>query len=154
MNVSRETVAAALLTLLQPTQYTLPGGQPTLFQTVGRNVQTWGAIAVGDQPAMFIVHSGEQIVQSQAYGLSKYMLHFELVIYARADASPAAVPDTLINAMLDAIDAQMQSAPKGERQTLGGVVYHAWIEGDVFIDSGILDQQIAMLVPVKVLTGI
>lgn len=154
MNAPRETIAAALLTLLGATQFTIPGGSPTKFQTVGRNPQIWTGISAGDQPALFLIHTGEQLVQNQVYGLSKYTLHFEALIYARADASPAAVADTMINVMLDAIDVQMQSMPPGERQTLGGVVYHAWIEGEILIDSGILDQQVAILIPIKVLSGI
>jgi hypothetical protein len=155
VKVPRETVANALLTLLAATQFTPPGAAaPTTFQTVGRNVHTWGNISQADMPALYLIHPGEQVVQNQAYGLPKYALHFEVLIYARADAAPSGVPDSLINAMLDAIDTQMQSTPPGEKQTLGGVVYHAWIEGEILIDSGILDQQIAILIPIKVLTGI
>lgn len=154
MKVSRETVSAALLTLLGATQFTIPGGSPQTFQTVGRNAAIWSNVPAGDQPALQLIHSGEQVVQNTAYGLAKYALHFEVLIYARADASPNAVADTMINAMLDAIDAQMQSTPPGERQTLGGIVYHAWIEGEILIDTGILDQQVAILIPIKVLSGI
>ncbi len=150
MNVPRETVAAALLTLLQGTQI---GGNPA-FLTTGRRARVWSDVTPGDQPALFVIHPGERALQDQALGLTKWMLHFDILIYLRADASPTAVPDTAINAILDAIDAQMQSKPPAERQTLGGVVYHAWIEGDIFIDSGILDQQVAIMIPVHVLTGI
>src|ERR1700731_4659884 len=124
------------MSLLGATQYTIPGASPTKFQTVGRDAAIWSNISPGDQPALYLVHSGEQVMQNTAYGLAKYALHFEILIYARADASPNAVSDTMINAMLDAIDTQMQSVPPGERQTLGGVVYHAWIEGEILIDSG------------------
>jgi hypothetical protein len=153
VNAKRETVAAALLTLLQGATIAGITGL-TQFVTISRATTPWSNITPGDQPAIYVIHSGEQLMQNQAYGLTKYCLHYELVIYARADASPAAVPDTLINALLDSIDAVMQSTPPGERQTLGGVVYHAWIEGEILIDSGILDEQIAILVPIKVLTGI
>jgi hypothetical protein len=42
----------------------------------------------------------------------------------------------------------------GERQTLGGIVNNAWINGEVMIDTGILDQQCALLIPVDVETGL
>jgi hypothetical protein len=151
MRNPRETVAAALFTLLQGTQI---AGLPA-FKKTGRRVQLWSNTNAGDQPAMFLAHTGEQAVQSQSYGLTKYLLHFEILIYARADASPQTVPDTLINSLLDAIDTQMQSTPPGERQTLGNTVVHAWIEGEILIDGAILDQQqIVIMVPVRVLTGI
>jgi hypothetical protein len=150
VNVSRETVSNALFNLLAATQI---GGLPA-FKSKSRKGKIWSNTNPSDQPAMFLIHTGEQAVQNQSYGLTKYLLHFEIVIYARADANPTQIPDTLINALLDAIDAQMQSKPPGERQTLGNVVYHAWIEGEILIDTGIIDQQIAIMVPVRVMTGI
>ena len=48
----------------------------------------------------------------------------------------------------------MNSSPIGERQTLGGIVNNAWIEGEVIMDTGILDQQLALMVPVSVECGI
>jgi hypothetical protein len=150
MNVSREAVAAALFTQLAGTK--IGGVSP--FNTTGRRARIWSDLSPGDQPAMFLIHTGEQAVQNQAPGLTKWMLHFEVLIYARVDPSPSSTPDTFINAILDALDAQMQTTPPGERQTLGGVIYNAWIEGQIFIDTGILDQQIAILVPIRVMTGI
>lgn len=150
MKVPRETVAAALFSLLQTTQI---GGNPA-FLTTGRRGRIWSNVTPDDQPAMFLIHSGESAVQSQAPGLTKWLLHFEMLVYLRVDPSPTATPDTTINAILDAIDAQLQSMPPGERQTLGGVIYNAWIEGQILIDTGILDQQVAILVPIKCLTGI
>jgi hypothetical protein len=151
VRVPRETVSVALFNLLKATQI---GGLPA-FQSTSRKAKVWSNTNQADQPAMFLIHSGEEAVQSQAYGLTKWMLHFEILIYARVDSNPNGIPpDTTINAILDAIDAQMQSTPPGERQTLGNVVYHSWIEGQILIDTGILDQQIAILVPVRVLTGI
>ena len=38
--------------------------------------------------------------------------------------------------------------------TLGGLAYNAWIEGEVIMDTGILDQQLALMVPVSVECGI
>jgi hypothetical protein len=149
VNVPRETIAAALLTLLQGTKI---GGQPA-FLTTGRRARVWGDVTPGDQPAAFLNHGGETAMQDKAYGATKWLLHFEIVIYLRADATPDAVPDTAINAILDAVDAQILGTP-GQRQTLGKVVYQTWIEGEILIDTGILDQQVAILIPIKVLTGI
>jgi hypothetical protein len=143
-------VALALFNLLTSTHI---GGMPASKST-SRKAKVWSNTNAADQPAMFLVHSGEQAVQNQSYGLTKYLLHFEILIYARADANPSSSPDTLINGLLDALDAQLQSVPPGERQTLGGLVQHAWIEGEILIDTGILDQQIAIMIPVRVLSGI
>jgi hypothetical protein len=146
VNVAREAVSIALYNLLAATKIdNLPA-----FKSTSRKGKVWSNASSADQPSMFVIHTGEQVLQNQIFGLPKYLLHFEIVIYARADANPSVAPDTLINGLLDAIDAQMQSQTPGERQTLGGVVYHAWIEGEILIDTGIVDQQIAVMVPVKV----
>jgi hypothetical protein len=150
VNNPRETIAAALFSLLAATQI----NSAPAFATTGRRAKIWGDVDPSKQPAMFLIHSGEQAVQSQPFGLTKWLLHFEVLIYLRVDPSPTATPDTAINAFLDAIDAQMQSGSKGTNQTLGGLVTNAWIEGSILIDSGILDQQVAMLIPLKVVTGI
>ena len=150
MNVAREVVATALFNLLKATQV----NSAAAFVTTGQNPKIWSNTTPGDQPAMYLIDVGETVVQNQAYGLSKYVLHFEILVYVRADASPLAIPATQLRTLRDAIDAQMQSVPPGERQTLGGVVYHAWIEGDVLVDTGILDKQCVIMIPVKVLTGI
>jgi hypothetical protein len=150
VNVTREAVADALFSLLQATK--VGGNSP--FVTTGQNPKIWSKVPPGAQPAMYLVDVGETVVQNQAYGLSKYLLHFEILLYVRADASPQAIPAVFLRTLRDAIDAQMQSTPPGERQTLGGVVYHAWIEGEVLVDGGILDQQCVVMIPVKVLTGI
>lgn len=148
MNVTREAISTALFNLLVNTKI---AGLPA-FKSTSRKAKIWSNTNVGDQPAMFLIHSGEEAVQNKAYGITKWHLHFDILIYARVDASPAATPDTTINTLLDAIDTQIRGT-QGERQTLGGVVHHAWIEGQILIDTGILDQQIAILVPVKILMG-
>ena len=148
MNVAREAVAEALYNLLAATQV----NNQAAFKSSSRKAKVWSNTNNSDQPAMFLIHTGEQVLQNQVFGLPKYLLHFEILIYARADANPSVTPDTLINGLLDAIDAQLQSKPPAERQTLGNLVYHAWIEGEILIDTGIIDQQIAVLVPVKVRT--
>ena len=66
-------------------------------------------------------------------------------MYIRGDASldPSAIlPATQLNAVWKSIENILSSSPIGERQTLGGIVNNAWIEGEVMMDTGILDQQL------------
>lgn len=146
----RETVANALISLLATATI---NGSPA-FVKVGRNAKIWSNVDAADQPAMYLIHYGDSVVQKQSFGLPKYTFHFVIMIYIRADAGPDAVPDTVINQMLDAIGLALQSIPPGEKQTLGGLVENAWVEGEILIDSGILDQQCVIQIPVKVVTGI
>jgi hypothetical protein len=141
-----ETIAVALFNLLQTSGYP--------FQTYDRKGDLPENVNSADQPYLGLVQLGMAQVENQAQGLEKWLLHFRVLVYIRADAIPSAVPATQINAALKAIVNVLRSVPIGERQTLGGLVDNCWIEGDVLMDTGILDQQCALLIPVTVDTGL
>lgn len=107
-----------------------------------------------NQPYMALVEFGMSQVESQAQGLEKWLLHFRVLIYIRADAIPSAIPRTQLNLALLAIVNAMRSGPTFERQTLGGIVDNAWIEGDILMDTGVLDQQGALMIPIVVDVGL
>ncbi len=161
MNVSRESVAQALLTLLQGVNANISYA-PAKFQLISRKGAIWSNTPPANQPAMYIIQVAEHSTESasptfpgmQSIGAQKWIMDFTLQIYALADESGVPVPDTLINAILDGIDKTLQSQPPGERQTLGGLVTNCWIEGTIVIGTGQLDTQLALLVPVRCITGI
>lgn len=111
---------------------------------------------------MYIVQVSEQATQGSSFGAAKWFLDFYLRIYAIADGSGDPVPDTLINAILDGIEATIQGVlpgnawRKGQPQTLGGIVTNCWIEGTVIVGTaqGQLETQLMAVVPVRVVTGI
>lgn len=145
----RESIANALFALLSLATL---NGVP--FTTYSRAAKIWSQVDNGQQPALYLVHTGETLVQKQPFGLTKYTFHFHVLIYLRGDADPSSIPDTLINEALQSIDNALQTTPVGEKQTLGGLVENAWIEGDTLIDPGILDQQVVAVVPIKVVAGL
>lgn len=142
-----ETIEAALFALLQMASYP--------FQTYDRRGQLPENVPAANQPYLGLVHIGDQQVENQAQGLEKWLMHFRVLVYIRADAVSSGVPATEMNKALQAIVQVMRSSPPiGERQTLGGLVDNAWIEGTVLRDTGILDQQCALLIPLVVDTGL
>jgi hypothetical protein len=141
-----ETIAVALFNLLQTSGFA--------FNTYDRKGALPEKVNQADQPYLGLVQLGQSVVQNQAHGLEKWQLHFRVLVYIRADAIPSAIPATQLNAALKAIVGVMRSGPYGEAQTLGGLVINAWIDGDVLEDTGILDQQCALLIPIAVLVGI
>lgn len=144
MNNSREAIASALFTLLQN------GFQ---WSKSSRTATIWSNVDAAEQPAMFLIHTHEAVNQNQAMGLPKWTMYFTCLIYAKVDPSTGGPPsDTQINTYIDAIDNALHPSP-GEKQTLGGLVLDAFITGDLMIDPGILDQQIAIVIPIRVLTG-
>ncbi len=142
-----EKIAVALFTLLSSiTSFT--------FVTFDRHGQLPINVPPPNQPYLGLVELGMSQVENQAQGLEKWLLHFRVLVYIRADATPSTIPATEINAALKAVVEIMRSSPMAERQTLGGIVDNAWIEGEILMDTGILDQQCALLIPIIVDCGI
>jgi hypothetical protein len=141
-----EAISAALFTLLS--------GANFAFASKDRRGKIWGNVDPADQPYMGLIQTGATGVQSTATGLEKWTLRYLVLVYIRADANPNVIPATQINAALQAIAEAINSSPIGERQTLGGIVNNVWINGQCMIDTGILDQQCALLIPVDVELGV
>jgi hypothetical protein len=152
-----ETIAIALFNQLQTANGTGTqenGAAQFNFQSTDRRGQVPENMPGANQPYLGLVQLGFSQVENQAQGIEKWLLHFRVLVYIRADASPEAIPATQLNAALLAIVNAMRSVPYGERQTLGGLVDNAWIEGDVLQDTGIIDQQMALMIPIIVDVGL
>lgn len=155
MNNPREIIAVALFNLLKDITFT---GSPATgggFATTARAGRMWTDVPDAAQPAMFLFQVGQAATQKPAIALYKWEMRFWCLIYLRAD--PAQVDagttvETLMNAILDAFENALQPV-KGEKQTLGGLVNNVWIEGEIILDNGILDQQCAIIIPLMVQTG-
>lgn len=108
-----------------------------------------------NQPTFYLCKIAEGVDQQKAIGLPKYVIHYRMVFYFRTDPTPPTAPATAANAILDAVDTVMTTMPPGERQMLGKLgVNNVWVEGTTWIVGGILDQQMAVEVPIKVETGL
>jgi hypothetical protein len=66
-------------------------------------------------------------------------------------AGPDAVGAAVNNLILDALEATLRPDDVDGCCTLGGLVAHAWIEGDIFKDPGDLDGRALLVAPVRVL---
>lgn len=144
-----ERIAVALFNLLSSID---PATFP--FVTFDRHGQLPTNVVPANQPYLGLVQLGMSQVENQAQGLEKWLLHFRVLVYIRADADPETIPATQLNNALQAVVGIMRSSPIGVQQTLGGIVDNAWIEGEILMDTGILDQQCALLIPVVVDCGI
>lgn len=143
MNVDREAVMEALKALIVATES---------FVTVSRRVKLWTDVPTAEQPACFIAEHGEGRAH-QSENLPKDTIDCDLFIYTSAPNSDD-VPASILNAALAAIDAAL--APAGadlmrNRQTLGNLVSHCFIDGQVFKDPGDLDGQGLAVIPIKIL---
>jgi hypothetical protein len=150
-----EAIEVALFNLLQAAVKGLP------FKTVARHGRIWGNIDPQIQPALFLIPLGGPTDQPGPYGLPRYTLHYLVLIYARADGAnvptnqpntPA--PQTILNNAWAAVQKALLGSQIGQPQTLGGLVTNCWIEGEVTMQAGILDAQMALEIPVRALTAI
>jgi hypothetical protein len=161
-----EAIEAALFTLVCNAVSAFP------FVTKSRHPKVWPNIDPKDQPALFLVPTRWVPTQPQAYGITRFELEYVVLVYTRADAAgyppnPAGtpiIPQQLLNqaglAIFNAVRGKptnpTQAAtwqPHGEKQTLGGLVENAWMDGAVTIQAGVLDVQCAMELPIHVVTG-
>lgn len=145
MNVARETIYAALFDLISG----VPG-----FVTKSRHLKHWTDTTKIEQPALFQVQ-GKQAPQQDRRGLPpKWLLRAELFIYTYADPTDP-VPVQKLNTLVDGIDSVLGPAPGGDQianaQTLGGLVSHCWLDGEIEIFDGALGQQSVAIIPIAIL---
>lgn len=153
------TIANALLALLtSATASVITWAQPP-----SRAAKIWSNVEPPDQPCMYLINAGGNQSQTAGYGASKGIHHFHVLVYMRADgAMTGTIPEDQLLAVWAAINNAMNTNATtgnmnlpGKAQNLGlAFVNHAWIEGDWFMDTGILDQQCALVIPIKVAVGI
>jgi hypothetical protein len=150
--ITREQIFGALFNLAstgegRPGRITWPGGGQLAYTS--RKVKLWADLTA--QPALCQAEPKEAI--SQVTGLpSKRLLKASWMLF-HSTATGSLIPPTITNNnALDAIEALLAPPDDGTgRQTLGGLVHHCWIEGDIFKDPGDLDDQALLIVPISIL---
>lgn len=103
------------------------------------------------QPAFFQVEHDENV--SQVTGLPyKWILEASWVVYQNIGSDPNSVPQRESNLIKDALTAALSLEDDvDDRVTLGGLVHHVYFDGRVFSDSGDLDGQGVIVMPIKIL---
>ena len=140
--MNREPIYAALLA-------TLSGAAP--FVTGSRRLRHWSDVGPAEQPALFVVRKSE--TAQRRNGLPpKWTLAVDVFVYVRAPDDVSAAT-TILNPLLDAIEAVLAPADPAATQTLGGLVEHAWIAGKIETDEGVLGGQAVAIIPVEVLVS-
>ena len=147
MTTTREEIAEALVTLLQDAyQWNQP---------VSRRFQLWSKIDPSLRPAAFLIESGEKY-NPQSETLRRRELTFKLYIYISSQPTDdtTSTGGMQFNDILDAIDSAI--APSGAdllrgRNTLGNIVSHCFINGQILLDPGDLDGDGVAIVPISVL---
>ena len=142
MTASREAVYAALFNLV--------AGSAS-FKTKSRRLKLWSDVNAADKPALFLAQRGQTYVQGSTAAPQKVTLKADILIYTNAGKDPNVIPATTLNGLVDAVDAALSGSVITGNQTLGGLVAHCWIEGEVMIDPGDIDGDGLAVIPVRIL---
>lgn len=138
--------------------------QQRLADSLGNKVHTLGrqhvrppALSPEQQPACFVVEVRENRNPRPSGVGGKITLNGFLILYFQCpqfeDAgAESQLGATVLNGLLLAIDqALLPDSLSQGTLTLGGLVQHCWIDGDVDYDPGIMSQQGAAILPIRIL---
>ena len=120
--------------------------------------QPWDNFDAGNQPAFFLRRIMEEVQQTKAYGLNKYVLHYECWIYVRTDnnntdSNPYSVPNGPgLDQLIDAVDAAL-AANSSSGNNLNGLVDNCRIAGQIMLADGTDNGQAVIRIPIQVFTG-
>jgi hypothetical protein len=141
--IAREPIYLALWQLAQGS---------AAFATAERRLKHWSDVSPPEQPALFMSEKGS-LAKVKALGAPIiWTLYADLYIYAHS-SDPYAAPATILNPLLDAVEAALAPAPATGIQDLGlpAMVQHCYIAGKVETDEGTLGDQAIAIVPVEIL---
>lgn len=141
--INREAIYQALFDLVK----NLPG-----FSTASRRARLAKDVAPEEQPALFMEEGPGETVQHQGQGLpGVHFLYVDMGFYARLAEDKNVAPGTILNPLIDAIEAALAPDPDEEDQTLGGLVEYCRISGKIEKNEGLLDGQASVVIPVEIL---
>ena len=139
--MTREPIYAALLAKLSAAAG---------FATASRRFKMWTEVSPPDMPALFLLQKDE--IAATVPGLpTVWTIQCEAVLYADLDGDPYAAASSVINPLLDAIEAALAPSPAtGNKQTLGGLVQHCVIAGAIVIDEAINGDVSIARIPIEI----
>lgn len=143
---TREQIAVALFNLVEAAAD---------FAATSRRFVHWDNVDGTQMPFLTMLKTGERR-ERQDEGLPVLVLEYHVFVYMSAGMDPTDVPDTAMNALLDAIDGAVKPAGADlltNRQTLGGLVSHCYPLGSVFVDNGDVDGKGVAGIPFEILTA-
>lgn len=140
MSLNRNAIYSALFTL---------GCSSSSFKTTGQRLQYWNKTP--EQPALFL-RSGDDDYppRNTPKERVKVTLNAEFWIYYLAQ-DPNEAPGIMLDQLITNLEDTLRPGVMCEAQTLGGLVIHCWVEGQIKKDDGALTGQAIAMVPVKIL---
>lgn len=151
---SREQVFKALYALLSSVTWdagTDLAPKIETFKTKTREIKLFSDVPAAQQPWVGQAEHADTVSQKSNLPY-KRTFQATWIVYHKAP-SPRSIYNNLI---IDAIEKAMAPKPEDEgffdeRNTLSGLVWHCFIDGEIFKDPGDLDGQALITVPIRLL---
>lgn len=140
MSMVRENIYAALFAKVTGL---------TGIKTASRILKHWDDVVPEDQPAIFQTQINESPEQRKGIPV-KWTLRAQLHVYANRGSDHSVIPSQTINGLIDQIEAALKPDYEGF-QTLGGLVSHCWIAGQIQTSEGLLGDQEVAIIPIEIL---
>lgn len=152
MTPARETIMEALLAKFDPmidnTSDPIPAGK---VRAVSRRLVTYDQCAT--KPAIFISEASE-VYANRSENLTYVTIQPILFLYIDTGLDQNTIPATTLNNLLDAIDAALApDDPTTLKCTLGGLVSHCYVSGEVPKVPGDLDGEGMAVLPINILVS-
>ncbi len=148
--MTREPIYQALFALMQ----SIVWDTDQQLKETSRRVKMFSDVPKSMQPAGYQGEHGEVSGQTSN---TPYKRVFKASWLFYFDAEPKSlIPASFMNKLLDAVEVALavQVTDPGyfdERNTLHGLVYHCFIDGEILKEPGDIDGQALTLVPIKIL---
>ena len=141
--IAREPIYAALFELV---------AGAAGFVTAERRLRHWSDVAPAEQPALFMTQKSEAAAVKALGAPLVWTLNVELYLYAHS-SDPQLSPATVLNPLIDAVEAALAPAPTTGLQNLGlaAMVQHAMIAGKIETEEGVLGDQAIAIIPIEIL---
>ena len=141
--IAREPIYAALFDL---------AAAAAGFATAERRLRHWSDVAPAEQPALFMTQKSEIAAVKTLGAPTVWTLLVELYLYAHS-SDPHLSPATVLNPLVDAVEASLAPAATTGLQDLGlpSMVQHAVIAGKIETEEGVLGDQAIAIIPIEIL---
>jgi len=141
--IIRESIYSALWSL---------GSTSAGYATANRRLRHWADVSPAEMPAIFMAEKGGTAVNKALGAPIVWTLHADFYIYAHS-SDPYLAPATVLNPLLDALETALAPNQTTGILNLGlpNMVTHAYIEGKVDTDEGVLGDLAVAIIPVAIL---
>lgn len=126
----------------------------TPYVTMSRRWMHWDQMNPEISPAFF-QRQPKFTPSGGERGLTRFMLRAEWYFYLATDpADLQTVTSSVVNNYITALFNALLPRLQGQKQTLGGLVENAYIDGDCHTDEGLLSSPAVVLLPIIILCGL